>query len=140
MGLIRFFSEKTRFTIPHPRKTSNWIKGVISKEGKELKSLNVIFCSDRYLLKINEEYLNHKTLTDIITFDHSDSINSIEGDIFISIQRVKENALKFESALDSELHRVIIHGILHLLGYNDKTARQKLDMRNREDSYLSLRR
>ena len=139
MGIIRFFSEKTPFTIPHPRKTSNWIKRVISKEGKELNSLNVIFCSDRYLLKMNAEYLNHKTLTDILTFDHSEATNSIEGDIFISIQRVKENAIKFNSALDSELHRVIVHGVLHLMGYNDKTPHQKLKMRNKEDSYLSLR-
>lgn len=139
MGSVFFFSEKTRFKLPNPRKTSGWIKKVIRAEGKELSSLNIIFCSDSYLSRINLQYLNHKTLTDIITFDHSDYEGLIAGDIFISIPRVKENAKKFNCPFDIELHRVIVHGALHLLGYNDKSGRQKAEMRKKEDAYLSLR-
>lgn len=139
MGAILFFTEKTKFKIDSPRKTSNWIKKVIKAEGRELSSLNVIFCNDEFLLEINEGYLNHKTLTDIITFDNSESKKYITGEIYISIPRIRENAAKFNTSFDSELHRVLIHGVLHLLGYNDKGASQKAIMRNKEDSYLSLR-
>ena len=139
MSSVHFFAEKVKFQLSSSRKTSNWIKKVISKEGGELKSLNVIFCSDRYLGEMNEHFLKHKTLTDIITFDYSEVTGQIEGDIFISIPRVRENAKKFKEYFDSELHRVIIHGVLHLLGYTDKTASQKSKMREKEDAYLSLR-
>lgn len=139
MSAIRFFSEKVRFGLPHPIKTSNWLKKAIQKEGFRLKSLNIIFCSDAYLGKMNQRYLNHKTLTDIITFDNSDDQALIEGDIFISIPRIRENAKKFKVSSDSELHRVMVHGVLHLMGYSDKSARQKSIMRKKEDAYLSLR-
>lgn len=139
MGSVYYFSEKVKFQLPNSRKTSNWVKRVITKEGKNLKSLNVIFCSDRYLSQINERFLNHKTLTDIITFDYSEVDSLIEGDVFISIPRVRENAKKFKQDPDSELHRVIIHGVLHLIGYSDKTVSQKSKMREKEDAYLSLR-
>jgi probable rRNA maturation factor len=139
MGSIRFFSEKIRFKIPHPRKTTAWIKKTIEQENLELSSLNIIFCSDEYLAEMNERYLGHQTLTDIITFDHSETRKAINGEIFISIPRVRENAVRFKIAFDSELHRVIIHGVLHLIGYGDKTPRQKARMREREDTYLSLR-
>jgi probable rRNA maturation factor len=138
MASIHFFSEKTSFKLSTPRKTSNWIKKVVAAENHELHELNYIFCSDNYLLAINKEYLNHNTLTDIITFDYS-SENGISGDIFISIPRVKENARSFGVSFDSELHRVMVHGVLHLLGYKDKSVRQKSAMRRKEDAYLSLR-
>jgi len=138
MPLIHFFEEQVRFKLSKPRKTTAWILTVISLEKNTPKGLNFIFCNDRYLNKINIEYLRHHTLTDIITFDYSEE-SGIQGDIYISIQRVKENALKFQSAFDEELHRVIIHGVLHLLGYTDKTIRAKAIMRKKEDAYLSLR-
>ncbi len=139
MGIIRYFSEQVRFKIQHPRKTANWIKSAIASEKYLLDSINVVFCSDSVLAEMNSRYLNHQTLTDIITFDYSQSKRQLLGDIFISIPRVRENAKKFNTSFDDELHRVIIHGVLHLVGYSDKNARQKSLMRNKEDSYLSLR-
>ena len=140
MPSIKFFTEDIDFKLPHPRKTSSWIKSTIQKEKQVLTSLNYIFCSDEYLFSINVEYLNHKTYTDIITFDMSEGSGSIEGDIFISIERVKENAEELEVPFEVELHRVIIHGALHLIGYSDKTSTQKSTMRKKEDAYLSLRK
>jgi len=135
----RFFSEDTPFTLLKPRKTSNWITKVISTEKRTPGELNFIFCSDDYLREINIQYLNHKTYTDIITFDTSEGTHHISGDIYISIDRVKENAIKFHADFDDELHRVIIHGVLHLLGFSDKSAAKKLLMRRKENAYLSLR-
>jgi probable rRNA maturation factor len=139
MPSINFFSEEVDFKLPHPRKTSSWIKKTIDKEKRTLNSLNFIFCSDEYLHQMNMQYLNHKTLTDIITFDQSELKNEIQGDIYISVERVSENALKFESTFDAEIHRVIIHGVLHLIGYTDKDNNSKKRMRKKEDAYLSLR-
>ena len=112
---------------------------VIRKEGAVLNSVNYIFCSDDHLREMNIKYLKHKTFTDIITFNYGADEGTIEGDIFISIDRVKENAKKFKSDFDTELHRVIIHGVLHLIGYNDKAKTEKALMREKEDTYLSLR-
>jgi probable rRNA maturation factor len=139
MGSIRFFCEDIPFKLPHPRKTSSWIKNTIIAERGNLISLNYIFCSDDFLRNINIQYLNHHTYTDIVTFSHSEAAGEIEGDIFISIDRVKENAEKFNTDFDTELHRVIIHGVLHLLGYGDKKPKEKTVMRAKEDAYLSLR-
>ncbi len=94
MASINFFSEEIKFNLPHPRKTSKWIKSTIAKEKKSLELLNFIFCSDEYLRNINIEYLNHKTFTDIVTFDQSEIKNVIEGDIYVSIDRITENASK----------------------------------------------
>lgn len=138
MPSINFFSEEIPFQLKHPRKTTRWVKEAITSEGKILADLNYIFCTDEYLYSINLEYLNHKTYTDIITFDNSEEADSIQGDIFISIDRVKENAGKLNVSFEQELHRVIIHGVLHLVGYSDKTPRQKSLMRKKEDAYLSL--
>ncbi len=138
MASIHFFSEEIDFQIQKPSKTKQWIKSVIDAEGFNLESLNFIFCSDEYLLSKNIEYLNHNTLTDIITFDTSET-ESIEGDIFISIDRINENAEKLNTTFKNELDRVMIHGVLHLLGYGDKGNEQKKLMREKEDSYLSLR-
>jgi probable rRNA maturation factor len=140
MAKINFFSESLDFTLPHPRKTAAWITAVIKKEKQSLQELNYIFCADEHLHKINQEYLNHNTYTDIITFDNSEESGKIEGDIFISIDRVKDNAVKYKVDFLDELHRVIIHGTLHLLGYGDKAKADKELMREKEDTYLSLRK
>lgn len=135
---LRFFSEGLPFKLDHPRKTTSWLKQVIQAEDCHPGNLNYIFCNDNYLVKINSEYLKHNDLTDIITFDYSED-NDISGDIFISIDRVRENALKFETTFDRELHRVLVHGILHLLGYKDKKTSDRALMRKKEEAYLSLR-
>lgn len=140
MPAVHFFSEDIPFKLPNIRNTTHWIKAVITREGKELGSLNFIFCSDSYLLEVNQQYLNHNTLTDIITFDGREEADQIAGDIFISVDRVKENASKFGVTFLDELHRVIIHGVLHLIGYNDKKPKQKELMREKESECLSLRR
>ncbi|HEU5292637.1 MAG TPA: rRNA maturation RNase YbeY, partial [Cyclobacteriaceae bacterium] len=106
--------------------------------GCRLNSLNYIFCSDEYLKEINIEYLNHKTYTDIITFNYNPGEGELEGEIYISVDRVRENAKTFKSEFQTELHRVIIHGVLHLIGFNDKSKSEKAVMREKEDSYLSL--
>jgi probable rRNA maturation factor len=135
---IHFFNEGTAFKLPHPRKTSSWIKKVVRSEASEVGDLNYIFCSDKYLLGVNQQYLNHDTYTDIITFGLSDGA-TIEGDIYISIPRVRENARDQKVPFHDELDRVMIHGILHLLGHADKTPRKKALMRKKEDACLSLR-
>lgn len=110
---------------------------MIKSEGLQLSSLVYIFCKDSYLLSINQDYLKHKTLTDIITFDYSES-DQVDGEIYISIERVKENASKFGKSFDEELRRVMIHGVLHILGFEDKSQAQKLTMRKKEEACLSL--
>lgn len=137
MTQVNFFTEDISFQLKHKSLLRTWLVKVIGNEGYRLTSLNCIFCSDEYLLQINKEYLQHDTYTDIITFDNSSDTLQIEGDIFISIDRVKENA-KNTLFLD-ELHRVMIHGVLHLMGYKDKTNADKTTMREKEDACLSLR-
>lgn len=139
MAAVEYFSQDIAFKIPSPRKTAAWIKGVISREKKQLAHLNYIFCSDKYLLVVNRGYLKHDTYTDIITFDNSDVPGMVEGDIFVSIERVAENAKTRQIEFEVELHRVLVHGVLHLIGYSDKSSRQKSLMRKKEDAYLSLR-
>jgi probable rRNA maturation factor len=139
MPSINFFEEDICFKLKHKIGVKQWIKAAIEAEGYKLKELNYIFCSDKYLLQINQQYLDHDTYTDIVTFDNSEKKGIIEGDIFISIDRIRENALKFNSGEVHELHRVIIHGALHLLGYQDKMAETKKIMTVKEDHYLSLR-
>jgi len=136
---INFFNEDISFKLKQKGLVRNWIRNTIISENHRLKLLNFIFCSDAYLLNINKQYLNHDTYTDIITFDNSDFELEIAGDIFISVERVKDNAK--ELALDDteELHRVIIHGTLHLLGYSDKSKSLKAQMTDKEDLYLSKR-
>ena len=138
MVVINFFSEKIRFKLTNPKKTISWIKSIVKEEGATLNSLNYIFCSDEFLREINIRYLNHKTYTDVITFNYSHSEDEIDGEIYISIERVRENAESFENDFKNELHRVVLHGVLHLIGFNDKTKREKSVMREKEDSYLSL--
>jgi len=115
-----------------------WIKKVIVSEKKKLGAIQYIFCDDNYLLKINRTYLNHDTLTDIITFSTSDSKEIISGEIYISIERITENAIVQSSSFNDELSRVIIHGVLHLVGYDDNCDNDKKIMRSKEDYYLLL--
>lgn len=135
---INFFSEEINFKPKHTAALRKWVKGVISTEGRILSEVNYIFCTDAYIHSINLEYLKHDTYTDIITFNNSDEENSIESDIFVSIERVKENSEKLSVSFEYELHRVMIHGILHLCGYSDKTPVLKAEMRIKEDACLSL--
>ena len=139
MPRISFFEEDIHYNLKDKIKVKQWIKDTIAAEGYKLDELTYIFCSDAYLLQINQQYLNHDTYTDIITFDNSSEDKVITGDIFISIERIRENAAKFNQSVTDELHRVIIHGALHLLGYKDKTAIDSKNMTQMEDKYLDKR-
>ena len=139
MPAIQFFEEDITYKLKKKKAVRSWITETILAEGFKLSELTYIFCSDEYLLQINRQYLNHDTYTDIITFDNADEKGLIVGDIFISIDRIRENALKYSITEADELHRVIIHGALHLLGYKDKTPSDKKKMTLKEDFYLNLR-
>lgn len=134
---ITFHSEDVDFHLVNEKQLIKWLQNTIKSEGKTVSELSYIFCSDDYLHKMNLEYLNHDTYTDIITFDYTEG-SVVGGDIFISIDRVKENALKFKTEFLNELSRVIVHGVLHLVGYKDKTTKEKGLMRSKEDFYLTL--
>jgi probable rRNA maturation factor len=136
---VQFFTEDVYYKLKNKRSVKNWITEAVRAEGFILKELSYIFCSDIYLLQVNQQFLKHNYFTDIITFDNSDGDGLIVGDIFISIDRVRENAGRFNVSLHDELHRVIIHGALHLAGYNDKTAADKEKMTLKEDFYLNTR-
>jgi len=132
------FNYETNFTLKYESKIADWIQSCILKEGFKLGDINYIFCDDTYLHKLNVEFLNHDTLTDIISFDNTMG-KLISGDIFISIERVMENAATFNASFEEELHRVIIHGVLHYLGYKDKNKEDQLIMTTKEnDSLLML--
>lgn len=134
---IEFHSE-TDFELTKQSQILNWMHATAKEEGKHIGALNYIFCDDEYLHKINVEFLNHDTYTDIITFDYCVG-DEIISDIYISIERVKENAKQYSDSFEEELHRVIIHGLLHLCGYKDKTEEEEAIMREKENYYLSLR-
>ncbi|MFD1630103.1 rRNA maturation RNase YbeY [Pseudopedobacter beijingensis] len=136
---INFFQEEVNYKLADINKVRSWINETIEAEKHQLGELNFILCTDEYLLKINQEYLDHDTYTDIITFDNSEEEGWIYGDIFISIERIKENAKSFGVKTADELHRVIIHGTLHLLGYPDKSKSEKQLMTQKEDFYLGRR-
>ena len=138
---IRFNYQDTDFKLPHPRVTSQWLSMVARKEKAAFLSLDFIFCSDKYLLKINQDYLQHDDLTDVITFNYSEpgEKKQIEGEVYLSVERIRENANTFKVDFDSELHRVLVHGALHLFGYNDKSRADQRTMRSKEAAYLSLR-
>ena len=133
--MITFLTEDITFGLKEKLKHKAWLKDAAKAEGFAIGELNYIFCSDAYLLDINQKYLGHDTLTDIVTFDNSEDPKMIEGDIFISIERVRENAIKFDTK-DTELKRVMVHGLLHLAGYKDKDKPQKELMRNKENEHL----
>ena len=135
---VQFFTEDIAFELKEKASLSEWIKQVIKDHEHSVGEINYIFCSDDYLLQINKDHLNHDYYTDIITFDNSDESHMIETDIFISVDRVRENSSNQNVSYELELRRVMIHGILHLLGFNDKTDEQKKRMREKEDACLSL--
>ena len=138
MASIHFFSEDIKFKLQSPIKIRRWLTECAEREGFQILSINYIFTSDSYLLKMNQDYLGHDTLTDIITFDHSEKKGIIEADIFISVPRVRENASLLHIPFENELARILIHGLLHLTGYSDKSGSAKKQMTEREDAYLSL--
>jgi len=135
---INFFSEDIDFSLENESLISDWIQKSIIQEKKQPGEISFIFSSDENVLKINNDYLDHDFYTDIITFDYREN-DTISGDIFISIDRVKENALSLSLPFQDELHRVIIHGVLHIIGYKDKSSEEESLMRSKEDFYLSLR-
>ena len=139
MATINFFAEDTGYKLKNKLQLKRWIKDTIAAEGYRLHELNYILCSDAYLLQINQQYLNHDTYTDIVTFDNSEKPGRITGDIFISVERTQENAKTFKVDADHELHRVIIHGTLHLLGYLDKKPADKKRMTEKENEYLAIK-
>ena len=136
---IEFFYEETDFRFDQHISIQTWILKIIDSEGYSFENLNYIFCTDTYLHKINLDYLDHDTYTDIITFDNSELEKTIDSDIFISIDRVKENSQVQQTVFEDELSRVLVHGVLHLMGWSDKTDALKMEMRNKEDACLSLR-
>ena len=136
--MLNFFTENVDFDLLRPIKTKKWIKNTSISEGYEIADLNYIFCDDNYLLEINKQYLDHDYFTDIITFDNSEEDNVIEGDIYISVDRVRENAATFHADFETEMRRVLIHGLLHLMGYDDTDEKLKAAMRAKEDQYLLL--
>lgn len=140
MSSIHFFSQDIQFKLKTPRKVTSWIKRVVEEEGSTIREINYVFCADSYLLTLNQGFLKHNTFTDIITFDISEDRSLLEGEIYVSIDRVKENAEKYNVLFDEELSRVMIHGILHLLGYKDKKPSEKALMRKKEEACLSLRK
>ena len=135
---IHFFTEDTSFNLPQKRIRKGWLNSLAASEGFKIVELNYIFCSDEYLYKINLDYLDHDTLTDIITFDNSEQKNVIKRYIFISIDRVKENAKTHQSELQQELSRVISHGLFHLMGYKDKEEGEVKAMRRKESEGIKL--
>lgn len=139
MAKINFYNEDINYKLQNKRLVKKWIEETIVAEGYFLQELNFILCSDEYLLRINQDFLQHDDYTDVITFDNSEALKTIVGDIFISIDRIKENAAMYKLATADELCRVIIHGTLHLLGYKDKTKAAKTEMTSKEDLYLAKR-
>jgi probable rRNA maturation factor len=133
-----FTYHKVKFKLDKIAGIKKWIEAIAKTEKKTVGGINYVFVTDEELFKMNKKYLNHGTYTDIITFDYTEG-KEISGDIFISVDRVKENAKKFKVKFDDELHRVMIHGVLHLCGYKDKTPKDSKEMRKKEDFSLSKR-
>ncbi len=135
---IQFHNADHSYVLKHKTSIREWIYNCILSENRQLREISYVFCTDAYLLKINQDHLNHNTYTDIITFDYSEG-NLISSEIYISVDRVKENAQSFNVTMKTELHRVLIHGVLHLIGYKDKTNPEADVMRAKENFYLSSR-
>jgi probable rRNA maturation factor len=131
------FNYENDFELQNEDQISNWISKVILSENKKEGDINYIFCDDEYLLNLNEQYLDHDTLTDIISFDYSVG-NELHGDIFISVERVQDNATDFNVTFDEELKRVLVHGILHYCGYKDKSESEEQVMRQKEEEKMKM--
>lgn len=136
--MVSFYNQDTPFAFKYKRLTSKWLKEVAASEAKKLGPVSVIFCSDKFLLDINIKYLGHEYYTDIITFDYCEG-DVLSGDLFISVDSVRENASFYGVEFDTELNRVIVHGLLHLIGYDDHSDEDIVMMRSKENYYLSLR-
>jgi rRNA maturation RNase YbeY len=136
--MVSYFFEDTDFIYKGRARNNRWLRLAAESEIRRVGDINIIFCSDPYILDINLRYLGHDYFTDIITFDYCEG-EKLSGDLFISVDSVRENALFYGTEFDEELHRVIIHGLLHLIGYDDHTDEEKTVMRSKENYYLSLR-
>ena len=136
--MVSYYTQDIDFTFKHKAANNQWLKVVAESEIRRLGQISIIFCSDNYILDINMKYLQHDYFTDIITFDYCKG-DKLSGDLFISIDSVRENARLYDVDFQGELYRVIVHGLLHLIGYDDHTKAQKAQMRAKEDYYLSLR-
>ena len=137
--MVRYYSEDTKFVFKARQFNNLWLRMVAESEMKRIGALNYIFCSDHYILDINQKYLQHDYFTDVITFDYCEG-NLLSGDVFISVDTVRENALTYDAAsFEEELYRVMVHGLLHLIGYDDHTPEQQKLMRSKENAYLDLR-
>ena len=136
--MVSYFNEDVEFKLPRKSLNNLWLKMVAESEIRRLGAVSIIFCSDNYILDVNMKYLQHDYFTDIITFDYCEG-STISGDLFISIDSVRENANFYGTEFEDELNRVMVHGILHLIGYDDHTEADKKIMRQKEDYYLSFR-
>ena len=136
--MVSYFFEETDFLFKGRVKNNKWLKLVAESEIRKLGEINIIFCSDNYILDINQRFLSHDYFTDIITFDYCEG-DKLSGDLFISVDSIKENSIQYGTEFNDELNRVMVHGILHLIGYDDHTKAQQKQMRQKEDYYLSLR-
>ena len=135
--MVEIHYEDTEILDLDPEFFVSWLSEVAAKENKELGEVNIIFCSDDYLLQMNQEHLDHDYYTDIITFDYVSGVE-LSGDLFISVDRVKDNATSFDADMTQELLRVVVHGFLHLAGYGDKTKKEEKEMRSKENTYLEI--
>ena len=136
--MVSYFFEDTPFVFKGRRFNNQWLRMVAESEVCRLGALGIIFCSDRYILDINQKYLQHDYFTDIITFDYREG-NVLSGDLFISVDSVRENALEYGTTFEDELIRVMVHGVLHLAGYDDHTEEEQRIMRQKENYYLQMR-
>lgn len=136
--MIAYFSEDVGFEFKGRALNNKWLRLVAESEIRRIGDVSVVFCSDNYILDVNMKYLQHDYFTDIITFDYCEG-DKLNGDLIISIDTVRENAVTYGVSFDEELHRVIVHGLLHLIGYDDSTEEQRKEMRSKENYYLSLR-
>ncbi|GAB4037667.1 rRNA maturation RNase YbeY [Spirosoma gilvum] len=135
--MIRFFNEDVPYKLPQKQTVRQWLKQQAEREGFAVGDLNYIFCSDEYVLQVNRDYLQHDYYTDIITFDQSEEEDKLEGDIFISVDRVADNAAQLGIAAEQEMRRVLAHGLLHLCGYGDKGTEEEAQMRQKEEEWLN---
>ena len=136
--MVSYFLQDIDFVFKHKRLNNSWLKLVAESEIKKLGNINIIFCSDNYILDVNVKYLGHDYFTDIITFDYCEK-DILSGDLFISIDTVRDNAEFYKTEFNDELNRVIVHGLLHLIGYDDHTPEEQKIMREKENYYLELR-
>ena len=137
--MVSYYNEDIRFNLKDKRLNNRWLKMVVESEIKKLGPLSIIFCSDNYILDVNMKYLQHDYFTDIITFDYCEK-NVVSGDLFISIDSVRENAVNYGTRFEDELDRVMVHGVLHLLGYDDHTEEDIAVMREKENYYVKMKR